>query len=367
MSKVDYEIIIVGSGPAGVSTWLHLHRSAPKLAAKTLVLEKAKHPRHKLCGGGIMRAADMELKRLRLRLDVPSVPIHNVEFVYHHRRFYWRQTNYFRVVRRYEFDAALVNAARARGMQLIEEEAFKSYQPISGGLEIETENHSYRTRVIVGADGANSQVRSKMSIRPQGRVSRLIEILTPANPAVDRQFVDNTATFDFTGLDSGLQGYIWDFPCWEKGQASMNRGVYDSRFFPNRKRAELKQLFRTGLEARDAYDPDQTWDGHPEVWFDPQQRYAQPHLLLAGDAAGVDPFGGEGISFALQYGNVVAAELVHAFAQDDFSFDDYTAHIMAHELGQGLRLRRRLARLGYMGWPRFMWQTFFFIMSNLWR
>ena len=50
----QYEVIIVGSGPAGVSTWLHLHKLDPQLAARTLVLEKAQHPRHKLCGGGIM-------------------------------------------------------------------------------------------------------------------------------------------------------------------------------------------------------------------------------------------------------------------------------------------------------------------------
>jgi flavin-dependent dehydrogenase len=51
----DYDVVIVGSGPAGVSTWLHLHRFEPQLAARTLVLEKAQHPRPKLCGGGVMR------------------------------------------------------------------------------------------------------------------------------------------------------------------------------------------------------------------------------------------------------------------------------------------------------------------------
>ena len=39
----DADVIIVGAGPAGASTALHLERLNPKLAARTLVLEKSRH------------------------------------------------------------------------------------------------------------------------------------------------------------------------------------------------------------------------------------------------------------------------------------------------------------------------------------
>ncbi len=42
-------IIIVGAGPAGIATALSLRNVAPDLASELLVLEKAKHPRPKLC------------------------------------------------------------------------------------------------------------------------------------------------------------------------------------------------------------------------------------------------------------------------------------------------------------------------------
>jgi flavin-dependent dehydrogenase len=367
----DYDIVVAGSGPAGVSTWLHLHKLDPALAARTLVLEKARHPRPKLCGGGVMRAADVVLGRLRVKIDVPSVPIHSVEFRYHGKRFYWRQRNFFRVVRRYEFDAALANAARQRGMALREQEAVRDFTRIREGLEIETSRGTYRARALVGADGALSAVRTAMHIEEKPRVSRLVSILTPpiltpAGQSAPLEPADNTAVFEMDGLDAGLQGYVWDFPCREDDAAALDRGIFDGRIYPGRPRADLKTLFRSALQARGAFDPSQAWEGHPARWFHPQADYAQPHVLLAGDAAGVDAFAGEGISFALQYGAVAAAELVTAFSHNDFDFAGYRDRVMAHDVGKGLTQRYWLAKLIYPGWPPFALDLFFQVMSYLW-
>jgi flavin-dependent dehydrogenase len=362
----NYDVIVVGSGPAGVTTWLHLHKLDPALAARTLVLEKAEHPRPKLCGGGVTRMADVVLGRLGIKVDVPSHAIHNVEFRYRGKRFYWRKKNFFRVVRRYQFDAALADIARQRGMTLHEQEAVRDITRVDGRVEVETSRGLYRARALVGADGARSVVRPKMGVEERARMSRLIEIITPAEAQTDPEFTDNTAVFDFNGLDEGLQGYVWDFPCWEDGVAAMNRGIYDGRVYPDRPRADLKSLFREALRARDALDPDQRWQGHPERWFHPQATYAQPNVLLAGDAAGVEPFAGEGISFALQYGQVAALELVTAFQHNEFRFDGYRERIMEGGLGKSLNLRRRLAKLAYPGWPPTLFNLFFQVMSCLW-
>ncbi len=368
----DYDIVIAGSGPAGVSTWLHLHKLDPALAARTLVLEKARHPRPKLCGGGVMRAADMALARLRVKIDVPSVPIHSAEFRYHGKRFYWRQKNFFRVVRRHEFDAALANAARQRGMALHEQEAVRDFGRVGGEVEVETSRGTYRARALVGADGATSAVRTQMHIEEKPRMSRLISILTPPVLTSDghrtqQEPADNTAIFEMDGLDAGLQGYVWDFPCQEDGVAALDRGIFDSRIYPGRPRADLKTLFRSALQARGAFDAGQAWEGHPEQWFHPRAVYAQPHVLLAGDAAGVDSFAGEGISFALQYGEVAAAELVAAFGHNDFGFAGYRDRVIAHDLGKGLTQRYWLAKLLYPGWPPFLLDLFFQVMSRLLR
>ena len=66
---------------------------------------------------------------------------------------------------------------------------------------------------------------------------------------------------------------------------------------------------------------------------------AAPHVLLVGDAAGVDPLMGEGISFALEYGKMAAAEIIRAAEEGDFSFAGYTEGIRYSWMG------KRLARL----------------------
>ena len=69
---LEHDILILGGGPAGLSTALHLAQLAPELIPRILILEKAHYPRPKLCAGGLL--ADAEIILDRLGLDVSEVP-----------------------------------------------------------------------------------------------------------------------------------------------------------------------------------------------------------------------------------------------------------------------------------------------------
>jgi len=104
------EVIIVGSGPAGISTALHLANLAPELVSRTLILEKARHPRPKLCGGGILPDAEKVLCQLGLdNTEVPHVDVDWAHFDFNGRGMRMRVEKKglfaFRVIRRHEFDA----------------------------------------------------------------------------------------------------------------------------------------------------------------------------------------------------------------------------------------------------------------------
>ena len=79
-----------------------------------------------------------------------------------------------------------------------------------------------------------------------------------------------------------------------------------------------------------------------------------------GDAAGVDPLLGEGISFSLAYGEVAAEAIGAAFAQGRFDFADYPRRVRRHALLGQLpvraslaQFRKRLSDPRLIGW---LWQ-----------
>jgi flavin-dependent dehydrogenase len=214
-------------------------------------------------------------------------------------------------------------------------------------VEVKTSKSVIRAKVLVAADGSRSTIRSKLKWDDESRVARLLEILTPEDPQEHVEFREAQAVFDFTPTGDGLQGYYWDFPSYVNGEAVMNRGVFDSRARPERQKVDLVGELRDSLAERDRDLDDYKLKGHPIRWFDKDGKYAIPRVLLAGDAAGADPLVGEGIAFALAYGDVVATSIIDAFENEDFSFADYGQRIMDHNVLWQLPTRTRLARMAY--------------------
>ncbi|MFN2303291.1 MAG: hypothetical protein ACK2TV_06110, partial [Anaerolineales bacterium] len=160
-------------------------------------------------------------------------------------------------------------------------------------------------------------------------------------------FRDGVAVFDFTPMIDGLQGYYWDFPSYINGKPFMNRGIFDSRARTERPKADLKNILRHSLAERDRVLADFELKGHPIRWWSRKNQFSMPRILLVGDAAGADPLVGEGISFALGYGEVAALTIDNAFSNQDFSFEDYRHRLLDHPLFHQLDIRTRLARVAY--------------------
>jgi flavin-dependent dehydrogenase len=355
----EYDLIIVGAGPAGSATAIQIANTNPALASRSLLIEKGKFPRMKLCAGGVSIHAEHLLRHLCVHPNVPSFPIHVVRIVYEDLELTIRWRHAFRVVRREEFDMALARAAQARGVELREGETVRDLVRDDIGVTIVTDQGQYRAKVVVGADGANSVVRQKLGLVRTGRISRLMEILTPVNPSASPQFNGHTAVFDFTPIGRGVQGYYWDFPSIKQQVPTMNRGLFDGRVRPDRPRVNLKPVFEDELAKREVELDDVHLMGHPERWFDPREPSAVPRVILAGDAVGTEPLLGEGISHALNFGIVAGDAVVDAFARGDFSFSNYSRRVARSALGRRLRFKKLLAHYFYGNRGRWFYRLLF--------
>ncbi|MDX1662888.1 MAG: NAD(P)/FAD-dependent oxidoreductase [Candidatus Promineifilaceae bacterium] len=367
------DILIIGSGPSGISTALHLVQRNAAWAERVLVVDKAVHPREKLCGGGVTHLGTDVLARLGLTFDPTHVSLSEVQLIYGDEKYTILGNPAFRITRRDEFDHWLVQVAQERGITVRQGERVKDIEVHDDYVEVTTAKGTIRARVVVGADGSRSFVRTRLKWDDDSRVARLLEVLTPEDAGAMPEFREGIAVFDFTPMEDDLQGYYWDFPSYVDGKAYMNRGVFDSRARPEQERADLKGVLGSSLAERERNLEDYRLKGHPIRWFDPQGRYAIPRVLLVGDAAGADPLFGEGIAFALGYGEVAAAMLEDAFARDDFSFVDYNERLLATPLFRHLALRSRLARIAYRfkKYPRLVrlgWRLVRFVLRfSRWR
>ncbi|MBK8987077.1 MAG: NAD(P)/FAD-dependent oxidoreductase [Chloroflexi bacterium] len=354
------KIVIVGGGPAGLATALHLAQLSPALAAETIIIEAAEHPRHKLCGGGITFHGEEQLTRLGLAVDVPTFTVEHLIFRLGAQAFTISAAQAMQVIQRHEFDAALARAVVDRGLELHLNERLLDLQVAADGVRLTTNRSSYETAVVVAADGANSMVRRKLRLFTSVGVARLLRVLTPIDPQTTTAWQTKTAVFDFSCIMGGIQGYVWDFPCLLNGSAYMNRGIFDSRIAPAaaQGRGHLKETFVTGLQARQINLEQSPLEGHPVRWFDASAEFSRPRVLFVGDAAGVDPLFAEGISYGIEYGEVAAAAMQNAFATGDYAFTDYRRRLLAHPLGKMLQRRALVARLLYTHrWPR-LWTLF---------
>ena len=131
-------------------------------------------------------------------------------------------------------------------------------------------------------------------------------------------------------------------------------GIYDTNILANEKRPQLKALLAREM-SRFGYDlEDYEIKGHPIRWFSPHNQMSVPRVLLVGDAAGADPFLGEGISIALGYGTLAALEIGEACQRNRFSFSGYRHRVLKSALGQVLIARWLIAHVVYP----FKWKWF---------
>jgi flavin-dependent dehydrogenase len=345
MGAAKHDLIVVGGGPAGIATALHVAHYAPGLSDRMLVLEKARYPRDKYCAGAIGGRGLLALARIGVEVAVPHVPIHAISIRAAGEDIILRERDLGIVVRRIEFDEALAREATRRGIEVREGAEVEGIEMRADGVTLRlTSGDALDARAVVGADGVAGAVRRAAGLTRASLRAQAVEVdtqLVAGDPLPD------TLRFDFG--DPALAGYAWDFPTLVDGQAMMCRGVYrlarghgpapsapGAELGPNDDaRAHLARF----LEGKGLDLGRHRVKQFAEQGFRPADPISVPRLLLVGEAAGIDIATGEGIAQAIQYGALAGRYLARAFSRGNLAFSDWTGTVRRRRLGWQLRQR----------------------------
>jgi flavin-dependent dehydrogenase len=335
---MDVDLAIVGGGPAGLSTALHLQAVAPRLAARTVVLERDRYPRDKICGGALGSRGIRALDAIGVAVDVPAIRLDAVALRVGGKVITVREPGLGVVVRRIELDHALARAAIARGIDVRDGCAAARIAEEGDRIAIETATgDTIRARAVVGADGVGGVVR-RFAGFDRGRLrAQVVELDSePVAGDADR----DTIVFDFDARD--LCGYTWDFPTLVDGRAMVCRGAYAIGTSDDPQARVAAHLAARGLDVA-RY----TLKQFAERGLAPGAAIARPRVLLVGEAAGIDIATGEGIAQAIEYGACAATYLAAAFERDDLGFADWRRRVDRHHVGWQLAIRYACYRAFY--------------------
>lgn len=341
-----HEIVIVGAGPAGCAAAVELANADADLARRVLLVDKAVFPRPKLCAGGLSTDTDAELRALGIEIDVPAVPVHSTQFLLPTGRLTFNQRNQFRVVRRTDFDHALLKAAEARGIVVHQGEPVIDIVPSPDRVLVRTSDAEYCAKIVIAADGANSKVRARLNLSRTDRLMVAMEIHSAFIEATAHKLEENMAILDLRNLNHGLPGYCWIFPTVNENFREISIGLMAAPF-GSRELPSLKTVFSTWLKDFGFDLPDLKIASHPSLRYESKAVCSLNRVLLAGDAAGVDPLFGEGIVSALGCGRIAAKAAFDALRSEDFYFSNYEQSVRSSAIGSLMRRRRVIARRLY--------------------
>ena len=161
MSPITHDLIIIGTGPAGTSTALHLLQQDPTWSERMLLIDKAIHPREKLCGGGIIHFGENILTDLDLPFEPTNFEVREVRLKYNASAYSFRGDPVFRIVHRAEFDHWLVQQVEARGGRVQQGESILDVEVLDDYVKLTSDRAVYHAKAIVAADGSRSLVTTQ--------------------------------------------------------------------------------------------------------------------------------------------------------------------------------------------------------------
>ncbi|MEQ8302824.1 MAG: geranylgeranyl reductase family protein [Cyclobacteriaceae bacterium] len=366
MSAKDYDIVIVGAGPAGCACAYQLRDSGLKVA----LIDKDSFPRDKICGDALSADVINQFYRMETELGeqlkhfVHKTNSHGVRFVGpNHVTLNIKSTHpetsklggY--TARRKDFDHFFFNQLSGQPhLDLLTGRKLEEVTVRSDRVEAVTTGGTLNASIIVGADGANSVVNRKLTNYKMEKTHFCGGL---------RQYYENVSGFhegDYIELHfykDLLPGYFWIFPL-PNNQANVGLAMLSSEISRQRidLKAKLKQIIENHPNVKHRFvdaKPLEPVKGFGLPIGSKKQKIAGDRFLLLGDAASlIDPFTGEGIGNAIRSGRIAAEHLIKACQHNRFdaAFNQNYSSQVYDKMWKELRLSRGMQKL--LRYPRLL-------------
>jgi geranylgeranyl reductase family protein len=316
MNSVErFEVIVVGAGPAGSTTAYRLARAG----VRVLLLDKARFPRDKPCGGGISARAMRELP-----FDPQPVVEHVVERMelsFCGRRSFVRGgcNPLAYMTQRRRLDQFLIGRSVSAGADFRDGAAVT--EVTERGARVD--GRWIDSELLVGADGANGCTARSLDLAAKPIYGVALEG-NLAHGLIDPERWRRTILIELGTIPGG---YCWIFP---KGD-HVNVGVGGWEHTGPTLRKHLKEFCgRRGFDYAELQD----LRGYRLPGRRPGAALACSRALLVGDAAGLlDPLWGDGIYAAFVSSRLAAEAALDLLAGRATDLRPYARSVVC-ELGQ---------------------------------
>ncbi len=351
---MKYDVIIIGSGPAGANAALELSRSDLHI----LVIEKESLPRKKPCGGA-MPPSVSEL----IRVDISKVVKNRTGFLESYYNYEDRVMERFLeseapiMIDRSEFDYYLLKQAAVEGsgkVELLDNSRVVSVDEKEDEVRVALESGGkYSARYLIGADGALGKTASCVGLMKKRKFATSID----AEIITDEQYYDTHSDRLHINYFCLPYGYGWIFPK-EKNRFSCGVGTWGK---PLDIRAEINRFIKRSIPENCIKNIQIS--GYPIPVFQGTRRLSTKRVLLTGDAAAlVDPVRGEGIRFALHSGKIAAAVILKLLREnkkpsDQSILTEYDKRVY-EEIGKELKSQLFFQSLAFHHSPGMYYRKF---------